>query len=148
MADKAKNTNGKSMTWLVVEDDYAIRNILDAMCELWNFNIVVFEDGYKVSAYLESESLPEPVPDIALLDIRIPGPWGHEVAAKIRQHPHIKDIGIVLMTAYELSNADREKYLNTAEADMLMGKPLPPMDEMLELVKSIVEKRQSAGTSH
>jgi CheY-like chemotaxis protein len=147
MANKANNKNGKSLTWLVVEDDYAIRNIIDAMCELWHFNIIAFEDGFKVSAYLENEQLPEPIPDIALLDIRIPGPWGHEIGAKIRQHPSIKDIGIVLMTAYELSNADREKYVGTAKADLLMGKPLPPMDEMLELVMSVVEKRQSTGAT-
>lgn len=130
-----------TMTWLVVEDDHAIRDIIVTMCELWEFDVIAFKDGYEASDYLNQTDPGAPYPDIALLDIRMPGPWGHELGAKIRQHPRLKDIGIILMTAYELVGADEDEYVQSAGADALLYKPLPPMDELLELVKRIIENR-------
>lgn len=130
-----------NMTWLVVEDDHAIRDIIVTMCELWEFDVIAFRDGYEADDYLNNPEPGDPRPDIALLDIRMPGPWGHELGAKIRQHPRLKDIGIILMTAYELVGADEDEYIRSAGADALLYKPLPPMDELLDLVNEIREKR-------
>ena len=76
-----------NMVILVVEDDALIRSVVKTMCELWDFKVVTMEDGFKASAYLKQNPLPEPVPTFALLDIRMPGPWGHEIGKKIRRRP-------------------------------------------------------------
>jgi CheY-like chemotaxis protein len=133
------------MTWMVVEDDGAIRDVIEMMCELWGFKALTFRDGFQAMEYLNQNELPEPLPDIALLDIRMPGPWGHEISAKIRQHPQIKNIGVILMTAYELPGADEERYLQTSGADRLLFKPLPPMDELLVFVKEALATRQTGS---
>lgn len=130
-----------TITWLVVEDDHAIRDIIVTMCELWEFDVIAFKDGYEADDYLNQADPGAPYPDIALLDIRMPGPWGHEIGAKIRQHPRLKDIGIILMTAYELVGADQDEYVQSANADALLYKPLPPMDELLATVNGIIDKR-------
>lgn len=130
-----------TITWLVVEDDHAIRDIIVTMCELWEFDVIAFKDGYEADDYLKQADPGTPYPDIALLDIRMPGPWGHEIGAKIRQHPRLKDIGIILMTAYELVGADEDEYVQSANADALLYKPLPPMDELLATVNEIIDKR-------
>lgn len=133
----------KSMTWMVVEDDHAIRDVISTMCELWNYDILPFKDGFDAMAYLSEDNLPQPIPQVALIDIRMPGPWGHEISARIREHPVLKNIGIILMTAYELPGADEEQYLLTSGADRVLYKPLPPMDHLLEMVKEVVASRKS-----
>jgi len=133
----------KAMTWMIVEDDAAIRDVIEMMCELWGFKTVTFRDGFQAADYLSRPELEGPMPDVALLDIRMPGPWGHEISSRIRQHPTLKDIGIVLMTAYELPGADEERYLKTSGADKLLFKPLPPMDDLLAFVNGVLEARRS-----
>ena len=140
MVDASDSIGDGQMTWLVVEDDYAIRDVIATMCDLWNFEVISLKDGFQATEYLENDD-PDPVPDIALLDIRMPGPWGHEISAKIRQHARLSNIGIILMTAYELAGKDAEQYLATSGADELLYKPLPPMDELLDVVKAIVARR-------
>ncbi len=136
------NDNRTRMTWLVVEDDYAIRDVINTMCELWDFNVVALKDGFQAMEYLRNEN-PSPMPDVALIDIRMPGPWGHEVGARIRAHPRLNNIGVILMTAYELAGSDEAQYISTSGADELLYKPLPPMDELLALVKQVIARRQA-----
>lgn len=133
----------KPMTWMIAEDDSAIREVVEMMCELWGFSTISFKDGFQAMEYLSNNHLPPPLPDIALLDIRMPGPWGHEISARIRQHPQISDIGIVLMTAYELPGADEDRYLQSSGADQLLFKPLPPMEELLGFVTKVLERRKA-----
>lgn len=136
--------NHKQLTWMIVEDDTAIRNVIETMCELWDFNVISFKDGFEAAAYLSNSDPPSPHPDVALLDIRMPGPWGHEISAKIRKHPILNNIGVILMTAYELPGTDEEKYIESSGADQLLYKPLPPMDDLLKLIHEIIAKRNSS----
>lgn len=142
MADPQRN---RPMTWMIVEDDTAIREVIEMMCELWGFTAISFRDGFQAMEYLSNKTLPEPQPEVALLDIRVPGPWGHEISAKIRQHPDLANIGIILMTAYELPGADEDRYLHTSGADQLLFKPLPPMDELLDFVTAVLERRKAGA---
>lgn len=135
--------NHTPMTWMVVEDDQTIREVINTMCELWEFNVISFKDGFQAAAYLKNDNPPPPLPDIALIDIRVPGPWGHEIGALIRTHPRLSNIGVILMTAYELAGADEENYLRVSGADRLLYKPLPPMDELLSLVKEVLNRRKA-----
>jgi CheY-like chemotaxis protein len=134
------------MTWLIVEDDTAIRNVIETMCELWGFNIISFKDGDEAMAYLNDDTPPPPLPNVALLDIRVPGPWGHEISARIREHSLLNNIGVILMTAYELPGEDEEQFLKESGADQLLFKPLPPMDDLLQLIREIIDKREPPST--
>ena len=134
----------RKLTWMVVEDDPAIRDVIETMCELWEFDVIAFKDGFGATEYLGNDELPKPLPDIALLDIRMPGPWGHEISARIREHPLLKNIGIILMTAYELPGSDEEQYLVASGADHLLYKPLPAMDELLNIISEVIAARKKA----
>jgi len=135
-----------NLTWLIVEDDGAIQAVLEMMCDLWGNPHITLKDGRQAMEYLSQPELAAPLPDIALIDIRIPGPWGHLVSARLRQHPQIKDIGVILMTAYELEDKDEAQYLAESGADALIHKPLPSMDELYALAHQVVEQRR--GQSH
>ncbi len=135
-----------SLTWMIVEDDRVIRDVLLTMCHLWDFPAVAFKDGRQAMDYLRQVPLPAPVPDIALIDIRIPGPWGHQVAARLREHPQIGNIPVILMTAYELEAGDIDQYLAESRADLIVYKPLPPMEELLRIAERLSQTRQSSQT--
>lgn len=139
----------EKMTWLVVEDDASFRDIVTTMCELWGVKTIVFSDGHQVVAWMErlSPEGKEDLPNLALLDIRMPGPQGHEVAALIRRHPLLSNIGIILMTAYELPGSEQDQVLAASGADLLMFKPLPTMEELLQIGREVISRRHSAKQS-
>jgi CheY-like chemotaxis protein len=133
---------------MIVEDDAAIRMVIETMCELWDLKTLVFEDGFRAMKYLDTNPLPTPLPDVALLDIRIPGPWGQEIGANIRKHPQLKDIGVILMTGYELQSSEEDRYLKVSGADRILYKPLPAMDELRDMVDAVLAKRQKQKQNH
>lgn len=137
----------EDMTWLVVEDDASFRDIVTTMCELWGVRTIVFSDGQQAAEWMEGypNKKDEALPDLALLDIRMPGLQGHEVAARIRRHPRLRDIGIILMTAYELPGEEQERVMGVSGADLLMFKPLPMMEELMKIGCDIIAKRKTQG---
>jgi len=64
------------------------------------------------------------MPDLVLLDINLPGLSGLEVATKFRQHPKLRTIPIVALTAKTLKH-DRETAL-VAGCDGFIPKPIDP----------------------
>ena len=65
-------------------------------------------------------------PALVLLDINLPGLSGFEVAAKFKQHPDIKDIPLIALTAKTLKS-DRETAL-VAGCDGFIPKPIDPFN--------------------
>jgi two-component system cell cycle response regulator len=63
-------------------------------------------------------------PDLILLDIRMEGMDGYEVAAKIRAHPEMKETQLVAVTASAMVG-DRER-IAAAGFDHYIQKPIEP----------------------
>lgn len=135
-------SDNQVLTWMILEDDEATRDVIETMCELWEFPVVAFKDGNRAAEYLEMDTPPQPLPDVALLDIRNPGLWGHEISALIRKHPVLNNIAIIIMTAYELPGKDERQLKDISGADRIIFKPLPPMDRLIGIVKDVIEERR------
>src|SRR5207237_561854 len=67
------------------------------------------------------------LPELAILDIRLPEISGPEVGARLRLSERLGRIAIVMITAYRLTPEEEEQVKTRAQADMLMYKPLPSM---------------------
>ena len=75
-------------TWMVVEDEPDIYDVLLAMFEIWGIDGVAFVDGAEAVAWIESVDqgrVRGELPELAILDIRLPEISGPEVSARLRR---------------------------------------------------------------
>ena len=76
--------------------------------------------------------------------VRLPGiqAQGPDIGYRMRQSPLLKDVAIVLMTAYHLTPKEERKVIERAGADILLYKPLPsPTDFQARLKDAINHHR-------
>ncbi len=134
-------------TWMVVEDEPDIYEVLLAMFEMWGIDGVAFVDGEEASAWLEdvdSGRYQGEMPELALLDIRLPGKIsGPMVGERIRKSKDLGDIAIVMSTAYKLTPAEEQEVMKQAGADKLMYKPMPRFDELQRILEAVIAQRRA-----
>lgn len=135
------------MNWLIAEDEADIRNLVGIMCQVWGHTPLTFETGQKVWDWLdevEAGKVSANLPDFALMDIRMPGRRGNEIAARMRDVEKIKHIPIVLMTAFVLSEDEIDRLRQDFGVDHVINKPLPDFDRLGIILHDIIKKKQSA----
>ena len=89
---------------MVVDDDPLNRDVLRNMLEKEAWQVVEAENGAKALEMLESQH-----PQLILLDLMMPEIDGFEVARRIQQHPEWQKIPIIVVTAKDITQADRER---------------------------------------
>jgi diguanylate cyclase (GGDEF)-like protein len=80
-------------TILVVDDSLVIRAVVRGWLEEQGYQVVEADDG--VAAVERCLAL---TPDVVLLDIELPGLNGHEVLARLKTEPTVKDVPVVFLT--------------------------------------------------
>ena len=85
----------KLLRVLVVEDDTESLRLMGALLALWGYQPRLTPDGPAGLAAASTE-----MPDVALLDLGLPGMDGYEVAQKLRAAPGGTAILIVAVTAF------------------------------------------------
>lgn len=132
---------------MVVEDEPEIYELLLAMFEMWGIEGVAFVDGEEAVAWIEdvdSNSFQGELPELALLDIRLPGEIdGISVGERLRQSPILQNMAIVMTTAYKLSKEEQEKAMKQSGADYWMPKPLPAFNELQKKLEEIIAERRA-----
>jgi CheY-like chemotaxis protein len=128
------------VNWMIAEDESDIRNLVAMMAQAWGHTPITFPTGTKAWAFLdevEAGTYNGPLPDFALMDIRMPGPWGNEIAHRIRTVGPIAHIPIVLMTAFSLDDEERAGML-TNGADRIIAKPLPDFAQLQAILNKVI----------
>ena len=137
-----ENKKGKRV-WLLVEDESSLRMMLSAAMMLtWEVEPLAFEDGHEAMAWLdkiEKQQEGALLPELALLDIRMPGPQGHEIAERLRKVPATSKMAIVMMTAYRLKAEEREHILQTAKPQAMLSKPLPRLGDLKQALEQAID---------
>ncbi len=132
------------MNWLIAEDEADIRMLVSTMVQVWGHTPMPFESGQKAWDFLEKVQSGEhtaPLPEFALMDIRMPGRWGNEVALKIRETAPIQNIPIVLMTAFVLSEDERRAMMADYQVDHIINKPLPDFMELKSILEDVIARK-------
>jgi CheY-like chemotaxis protein len=129
---------------MVVEDEPDLYDTLLALFEIWSVDGIAFTSGADAMNWIKDVDAGKSkvnLPELALLDIRLPEASGPEIAHRLRESPHLKNIGIVLMTAYHLAPNEEQDVMKQSEADILLYKPLPKPAEFRKVLQDAVEKR-------
>jgi CheY-like chemotaxis protein len=116
---------------LVVDDDTDLVKLIRTFFRLEGFLVREAATRAQIMAALREA----PAPDLILLDVMLPDADGFDVLARMRQHPALKSMPIIMITA----EATREAVLKglQAGADGYITKPFEP-DTVVTAVKEVL----------
>jgi two-component system CheB/CheR fusion protein len=118
----------KGLTIVIIEDQEDNRQMLRTLLELEGYQVYAAENGTKGLAAIEQHR-----PDVALIDIGLPGLTGYEVARQVREGLHNTHTYLVALTGYGQSQDVQAAF--EAGFDNHVVKPLDPqkLAHILEL---------------
>ncbi len=122
----------ESARLLIVDDDPSVRAMLREYLQGHGFAVGEAASGVQMRECIEAE-----LPDVVLLDIRLPGEDGLSLAKYLRER---YDVGIIMVTASG-DVIDRVVGLEIG-ADDYLGKPFDPR-ELLARLKSVLRRIQA-----
>jgi len=131
-----------TLTVLVVDDDPVMRTILRAMLTASGHAVEVAADGAEGLARLVHETTGAALPDVVIVDSRMPGIDGLEVVRRLRAHPGTRDLALVVMSAAD-TDADVAVGLE-AGADRFLFKPVTP-GRLVTVVQEAWAARTAGG---
>jgi CheY-like chemotaxis protein len=83
------------MRILIAEDEISSRRVLEATLLTWDYEVVAVDDGTKAWEVLQCEDRPQ----LAVLDIMMPGLTGLDLCRKVRKLGPASPLYIILLTA-------------------------------------------------
>jgi two-component system phosphate regulon response regulator PhoB len=122
-------------TVLLAEDDADIRLLVTFKLEQAGHEVRGFEDG--ALALADARKHP---PDLAVLDILMPGMTGLEVCRELRKDPATADVPVIILTA-RAQQADITAGLAAGANDYIV-KPFSPRDLALR-IKTLLARVQA-----
>ncbi|HUN69269.1 MAG TPA: response regulator [Burkholderiales bacterium] len=129
--DPRSAKDGWKPTILVVDDDLDLQKLI---------RTYFLMEGLNPRAALKRDDIivalrKQPVPDLMLLDVQLPDANGFDILAKMRQHPVLRNMPVIMLTA----EATREAVLKGLQggADGYVTKPFEP-DLLIGAVKAVL----------
>lgn len=116
---------------LVVDDDPAVRDMLQRTLEREGHRVQLAEDGAEAL-----ECLQGPLPSLVVLDLMMPNVDGFQVLAAVRESERLREVPVVVFTAMELAEAERQQL--DAGAVRVIQKGGVGRDELLAEVGRLV----------
>jgi signal transduction histidine kinase len=122
--------NGSTAHILVVDDAPQNRLLAEARLSGAGYRVTQADSGESAIAAFERE-----VPDLVLLDVRMPGLDGFDTLERLRALPHGPNVPVVFLTAFD--DEDTHRRALAAGVDDFLSKPLRPT-ELLIRVRSLL----------
>ena len=116
---------------LIIEDDKTLSLVLQRKFSDENFKVSLATTGEEALAAVKGENKP----DLALLDILLPGLDGFEVLKRIKEDPATKDIRVII-----LSNLGQKEEVERGiklGAEKYMVKLSHSLNEVVAVVRSV-----------
>jgi DNA-binding response OmpR family regulator len=127
--------SGEVRTVLVADDDDDILELVAFRLERAGYEVITARDGQQALAAAQEHR-----PDLAVLDVMMPGLNGYEVTQRLRAEEPTRDIPVILLTA-RVQEADVNRGFE-AGADDYLRKPFSPQ-ELRSRVQAIIARRSS-----
>lgn len=128
---KAKLRGGVRV--LIVDDEAVVRStLLKAMRKkMPDVSLYEASDGFEAG-----KMVVDVLPDLVILDLKLPGLDGFKVCENIRKDPRLRDTRILAITGQD--SAENRKKIMDAGADDYLPKPFG-IEELLEKVKGFLQ---------
>jgi len=117
---------------LIAEDEPDIRELVAFTLRFAGFEVVTAANGYEAVQLAARE-----LPDMALMDVRMPRMTGYEACEAMKANPDLKDMPVVFLSAKGQENEIATGLAAGAEDYLL--KPFAP-DQLTERVRAILSK--------
>jgi len=124
---------------LLVEDDKTTREMVQRLLEKEPFAVDTAEDGRAALEHLEHA---RPLPAVILLDLLMPTMDGFEFLARLRERDAWKHIPVIVLTAMDLSLAERDTLLSRAK--YILPKASTGKVELIDKIRAALEGEPSA----
>jgi len=126
---------------LIADDSRSIVNIISVVLKARNIKTLEAYDGKEAWSLLQSRQ-----PDLAVLDIVMPGKTGLQICSEIRASPELRHIPVLIMTSITKDSdlADGFWRLGT-EADEFVTKPFDPFEIADKIERLLNRKRNTTG---
>lgn len=122
---------------VVVEDDADVRKVLELALEC---------KGYKVESAVDGqhgfELISKVIPDLAILDVKMPRMNGFELLVKLRQTARFKELPILMLTSLTAGgNKTDEQWRDSLDVTAFLSKPFET-NTLLETVESVLAQQR------
>lgn len=130
-ASKPVAPEGRKLTVIVVEDEPLLAKFLKQYLSFEGMESRLAANRAEILAAFNAP----PLPDLVLLDVMLPDADGFDILLKMRQHPVLKSVPVIMLTA----KATREAVLKglAGGADGYITKPFEP-DALISAVKAVL----------
>ena len=115
---------------LIVDDDRDIRDLITFTLHFANYDVIEAVNGEDAVAVARQE-----VPDLILMDVRMPRMTGYEACAAIKADPDLKEIPIIFLSVKGHPSEIQAGLQAGAEEYLL--KPFSP-DHLTERIQTIL----------
>jgi CheY-like chemotaxis protein len=112
---------------LIVDDDYAMRQILESVCELVEVPCRTARDGLEALSEVERAQ-----PGMIILDLMMPRLDGYAVLERLRSSPSTSAIPVMIYTAQHLTAKDRARI--ALPDSMIIVKNEVTIDQLQEII--------------
>jgi CheY-like chemotaxis protein len=150
--EKAKKPEKKPVTVLHVDDDPNDTTLLQVACAKADvdFELQNIEDGSEVIEYLSgagkyADRTLYRLPELVLLDLKMPRATGLEVLKWIRSHSRLKNLPVIVLSGSELGEDMSRAYAGGANSYLV--KP-SNFKSLVDLVKNIGAQIPPTSTHH
>jgi CheY-like chemotaxis protein len=128
--DVAKSNEPKRLRVLVADDNKNTADSLGMLLTAWGHEPLIAYDGLAALKKGQNDH-----PDVALLDLGLPGMDGYRLAQQLRREPALKNITLIAVTGYKWKDA----HLRSQEYgfDHHLVKPVDPkqLESLLATMK-------------
>ena len=133
-----ERADGDKLTVVVVDDDRNICSLLKMYLKLEGLETRLATNREEIVAALRQA----PLPDLVLLDVSLPDADGFDILARMRQHPVLRAVPVIMVTAA----ATREAVLRGIQggADGYVTKPFQ-IHPLVRAVKEVLGLKYDAG---
>ena len=117
---------------LIAEDERDIRELVNYSLQFGGFTVVQAVNGVEAVEQAQKE-----LPDLILMDVRMPKMTGYDACRQMKSIPELRDIPVVFLSA-----KGQESEIHTGMevgAEEYILKPFAP-DELVRLVQTVLDR--------